>query len=241
MKRILSTLKEKWPEYFLEILVLIIGIWGAFELSNYGENKNRKSAELEILKGCRTELMADLAEINLNMDELRKSQQALNLIIEVLENDGSYHDSLAFHFNYTLLPIHFVHSTSSFETAKSKGLDIISNAELRTKLISLYDSQYDFFLQAEGEELAEVQYGMRHVLPARFEAAFNYPNSDNTFSGSMVPLDFESLKTDQEYLYFIKTQRNRTRSYIDFFYENQRKSVDSMIRDLEVEIKRLNR
>lgn len=53
MKRILSTLNQKWPEYFLEILVLIIGIWGAFELSNYGENKNRKRDELEILKGCK--------------------------------------------------------------------------------------------------------------------------------------------------------------------------------------------
>lgn len=241
MKRILVTLKEKWPEYFLEILVLIIGIYGAFELANYGENRNRRRAELEILKGCKTELMTDLAEINFNMDELRKSQYALNLILEVLGNDGPYHDSLAFHFNYTILPMHFVHSTSSFETAKSKGLDIISNADLRTKLISQYDSQYDFFLQGEAEELAEVQYGMRHILPGRFEEGFNYPNSDNTFSGSLIPLDFESLKTDQAYLYFLKTQRNRTRSYINFFYENLRKSVESTIRDLDVEINRLDR
>ncbi len=35
MKRILHLLKEKWPEYLIEILVLIIGIWAAFELSNY--------------------------------------------------------------------------------------------------------------------------------------------------------------------------------------------------------------
>jgi hypothetical protein len=47
MKRIFTTLKEKWPEYFLEILVLIIGIYGAFELANYGETKNRKKAELK--------------------------------------------------------------------------------------------------------------------------------------------------------------------------------------------------
>ena len=60
------------------------------------------------------------------MDELRKSQHALNLILEVLENDGSYHDSLAFQFNYTLLPMHFVHSASSFETFKSKGLGLRS-------------------------------------------------------------------------------------------------------------------
>ena len=240
MKRIFSILKEKWPEYFLEILVLIIGIYGAFELSNYGETQTRKRTELEILKSCKTELMADLAEISWNMKELQKSQKAFEVILQVLENDGSYHDSLSSHFNYTLLPMHFVHSTSSFETAKSRGLDIISNTDLRIKLISLYDSQYDFFLQGEAEELAEVQYGMRHILPGRFEEAYNYPNSDNTFSGSMIPVDFESLKTDQAYLFFLKTQRNRTRSYIDFFYENLRKSVSSMIQDLDQEINRLD-
>ena len=240
MKRILHLLKEKWPEYMIEILVLIIGIYGAFELSNYGENRNLKRAELEILKGCKTELTTDLAEIKLNMEELGKSERALDLILGVLENDGAYHDSLAFHFNYTLLPIHFVHSTSSFETAKSRGLDIISNAEIRNKLIAVYDSQYDFFLKAEQEELAEVEHNMRHILPSRFESGWNL-SGKSTFEGSMVPLDFESLKGDRGYLYFIKTQKNRTRSYIGFFYENLRKSVDSMIQDLEREIKRLER
>ncbi|MFD2200541.1 hypothetical protein [Shivajiella indica] len=240
MKRILYLLKEKWPEYLIEILVLIIGIYGAFELSNYGENNSRKRAELEILKGCKTELTTDLAEIKLNMDELGKSERALNLIIEVLENNGSYHDSLAYHFNYTLLPMHFVHSTSSFETAKSRGLDIISNADIRNKLIAVYDSQYDFFLKAEQEELAEVEYNMRHILPSRFESGWNFTGK-STFEGNMVPLDFESLKKDREYLYFIKTQRNRTGSYIGFFYENLRKSVEDMIQDLEREIKRLER
>lgn len=233
MKRILTTLKEKWPEYFLEILVLVIGIYGAFELANYGENRNRKRAELEILKSCKIELIADLKDITINMEDLRRSLLAFDILLEVLENDGRYHDSLSWHFNYTLLPMHFVHSNSSFETLKSKGLDLISNADLRTKLISLYDSQYDLFLQAESEELAEVQYGMRHILPGRFESAFNY---DGTFEGKMVPLDFESLKKDQEYLYFIKTQKNRTRSYQSYFYENLRKSVESMINDLDLEI-----
>lgn len=241
MKRILSILKEKWPEYFFEILVLIIGIYGAFELSNYGENKARKRAEIEILKGCKTELMTDLEEIKFNMNELRKSQTALNLILEVLENDGSYHDSLAFHFNYTLIPIHFVHSTSSFETAKSRGLDIISNNDIRNKLIAVYDSQYDFFLKAEQEEIAEVQYQMRHILPGRFVSGHNFEGKDNTFDGSMVPKDFESLKTDQEYHYFIKTQQNRTRSFLGYFYTNLQKSVESMVHDLEVELKRIDR
>jgi len=53
MKRILSTLKEKRPEYFFEILVLIIGIYEAFELSNYGDDQARKRAKIEILRPFR--------------------------------------------------------------------------------------------------------------------------------------------------------------------------------------------
>ncbi|MCO5726081.1 hypothetical protein [Robiginitalea marina] len=238
MKRILHTLKEKWPEYLLEIVVLVIGIYGAFELSNYGEGQARRRAEIEILKGCRTELLADLADIDLNISELQKSMQSINLVLGLLEGNGTYHDSLSRHFNYTLLPLHFVHSTSSFEMLKSKGLDLVSNPGLRARLVRLYDSQYDFFLAGEAEELAEVQYGMRHIFPGRFESGYNFEGGP-TLEGTLVPLDFEALKKDAEYLYFLKTQRNRTRSYLGYFYANLENSVTAMIAELDTELARL--
>lgn len=221
----------------MEIVVLIIGIYGAFELSNYGEDRARRRAEIDILKGCKTELMADLADIGVNMADLEKSRRALALLLEVLENDGSYHDSLSRHFNYTLLPIHFVHSTSSFEMLKAKGLDLVSNQTLRTRLVSLYDSQYDWFLQAESEELDEVQYGIRHILPGRFEEGFDF--NESTWKGNMVPLDFEALKTDTHYLYFLKTQQNRTRIYIDYFYAQLKSRVESTLLAIDEELNRL--
>ena len=239
MKRILSTLKEKWPEYLLEILVLIIGIYGAFELESWGENNDRRKVEIEILKGCRNELQADLAEIELNMSELRLSQRSIDILINALESDQPYHDSLAAHFNYMFLPMHFVHSTSTFETLRSKGLDIISNDTLRSQLISLYDSQYEFFIQGETEELDQVHYCMKYLLPNRFESSWNYTDTDPTFTGEMIPINYEALKTDTEFLYFLKTQRNRTRSYIDFFYFNLKSHVVSMIDELEKELNRL--
>ena len=237
MKKIVDHLKDEWFKYALEIIVLIIGIYGAFELESWGENKTRKTTELEILKGCRTELEQDLKEIEANTRELDQSLRSLDIIITALVDDLPYHDSLAYHFNYTLLPMHFVHSTSTFEALKSKGFDIISNDSIRSQLITLYDSQYEFFIQGEIEELDNVFHTIKYLLPGRFEASWNYYGF--TFEGEMIPLDFESLKTDTEYLFFIKTQRNRTKSYTGFFYANLRKAVEEMLVDLNAEISRL--
>ena len=55
MKRILSTLKEKWPEYLLEIFVLIIGIYGAFEVDNWNQNRIEEESKRSMLTNLRQE------------------------------------------------------------------------------------------------------------------------------------------------------------------------------------------
>lgn len=62
MKRILTTLNEKWPEYLLEIFVLIIGIYGAFALDEWREEQLERKAELRALIDLRAEYKAN-AEI----------------------------------------------------------------------------------------------------------------------------------------------------------------------------------
>jgi hypothetical protein len=59
MKRIFSTFKDKWPEYLLEILVLIIGIYGAFELENWNENRQRKAEEKVIVESLLSDFKAN--------------------------------------------------------------------------------------------------------------------------------------------------------------------------------------
>ena len=71
MKRILSTLKEKWPEYILEILVITIGILGAYALNSWNDQNKAKALEKEYVFRLIEDLAKDTSIFN---NELRSTQ-----------------------------------------------------------------------------------------------------------------------------------------------------------------------
>ena len=60
MKKILDLLKEKWGEYVLEILVITIGIFGAFILNNWNEKRKEKEKFLILTEQLYNSIYTDI-------------------------------------------------------------------------------------------------------------------------------------------------------------------------------------
>ena len=162
------------------------------------------------------------------------------MILNLLENDQPYNnDTLAKHFSRVMTPSFFVNSTSAFETLKSKGIDLIKNETLRVQLINVYDSQYTFFLKVESQFSEEQNLGLRNVFPSRFEESYKFNLESSDLSGELIPLDFESLKTDQEFLYYLKSIKNRTIVFVNFNYKLLRTHVINLITAIDKEINKI--
>ncbi len=66
MKKLTENLRQNWPTYFFEILVLIIGIYGAFALESWNEDRKDNKQKNVYL----THILANLADDRTQLDSL---------------------------------------------------------------------------------------------------------------------------------------------------------------------------
>lgn len=138
MKKILETIKNKWAEYILEVLVIIFGIVGAFGLNAWNDKRQLRAEEQKIIEALKDEFQTNLNRVN-EITELNKTniEGLKNYIqfVKLKKTEFSTED-----FNKMAQPIiqnriFYRPSLGVYNDVISSGkMAIISNDELRRRL-----------------------------------------------------------------------------------------------------------
>ncbi len=234
-----------------EIVLVMIGILLALQVNNWNEERKFKEYEINILNNLVESLKEDLPSFNMSLSYCERNDNSILLLLSWMEQDLIYQDSLKYHFGNTNSLITPSINSSVFKTLISRDLNLISNKELRQNIVQLFDTDKSGMEYMNERYRDILEDASIHLYDTRFDAFWNTStnilrpdkttNSDSLnisiLNPEMVPIDFESLKKDQEYLYFLKSLKNRHHYYMSNNIKNVQASIHQLIAEMEDELK----
>jgi hypothetical protein len=140
MKRILTTLSQKWLEYLLEILVLIIGIYGAFAPENWNERQKINKERISYLQDIKRDLQKDVETISSTLNLVSKSNQTHLESQERINKSMFTEDSLIQFVKYDIETLYYSFTgfnNSSYISLQSSGNVSILEDPIKRQLFEL--------------------------------------------------------------------------------------------------------
>ncbi len=109
------------------------------------------SAKLEqrILRELKIELTQNLEDITSNIQSLKSSKRANEVVIGHMDGNVKYHDSLDVYFANLYPYLVFLPNTTTFDHLESRSLFTITNDSLRASISNLFGVQYELYKSFE--------------------------------------------------------------------------------------------
>lgn len=209
-----------------EFLLVFLGILIALQVENWNQSRQERKLEQVLLTEMLTNLKQDLVDIDYNLLVKRNCIQSNQVVMRYLREDLPWHDSLVVHFGGLIQGTVFVNNTSTFESLKSIGIDLVRNDELRQLITFVYSARYKHVDAKEAES-----------LQANFD--FLYPTLKQHLEflprGEAMPLDRAAIRQDPVFRSDLRTYRHLVGLAITG-YEMTRRSVVELIEQIEIEV-----
>ncbi|GAA0876796.1 hypothetical protein GCM10009118_32060 [Wandonia haliotis] len=226
---------KNWKKYTFEFLSIFVAVISAFALNNWNDNRNDRNAENKILTEIKNGLAKDIEDMRLNELGHKMGIDAVNYFRNILADKPASKDSMMFHYFNLTRDFVSAQNISGYETLKSKGLELIRNDSLRTKIVSLYEYDYNTLRKLE-EEYYELQFQENYFKEINSLIAQNFEfNQDKMLIGITTPLKLESDKENIVLIYLMKIQINR--NFILQYYTEVKQKIEQLQLEIQFELK----
>ena len=231
--------KNKISNYLIyaigEIVLVVIGILIALQINNWNEHRKEQNEELGLLEEIKANLETTLN--NFKLDTLYNSNtvsyyRKINLYIEKdlpynKELDSAFAAIGLFSSPYTI--------NTAYKTLLSKGIDIIQNKALKAKINNFYEVEAISLLV----DVDKAEWSLTDNVVSPFFSK-HIRRIDSTSLNIARPIDFESLKHNDEFINILGLLIRERRKNIQY-QKNSMLSIQSLIELINAELETRNK
>ncbi|MEO1054046.1 MAG: DUF6090 family protein [Bacteroidota bacterium] len=216
--------RVNWTVHLVELIVVIIGVSIAFQLSNWKESTRNSNLEKEYIHGFVTDLEDDIKLLTQLIDTskyyLKMNEKLTNTIVRLdYDNDSLFYYVISL-YSYS----EFISQDNTYESWKSSvGMDIISDFKLRKKITTLYNFHYKNLRILDGFQRTH-----------QFDRIGPYINRNVRFTGRPVLLNTDFL--DDNYFTNLTFSARYSLANKIRQYELTREKAEALKTELEQQI-----
>jgi len=224
----------KYLKYAIgEIILVVIGILIALQINNWNELQKVKKNEIKLLQTFEKSLKKDLVNIDWNIKEFQTVDNSINILISVFKEDLPYNDSLNFHFLNSTARWMPTIEQEVYATMTASDLNIITNDSLKIEIVDYYSFAKRKFDTSINRYANVIENANNNLFNTRFDGLWN------TQDRAMIPHNFESLKSDKEYNYFINSLQRQLWYEVRDPLQKAKSKSEKLISDIGNELKKL--
>jgi len=201
--------ENKFSKYLIyaigEILLVVIGILIALQINNWNEGNKERIKEREILVDLVENLEINIKTLESDIEQLKLFDKSSEIVLANLYKKRPFVDSMKVHFHLARVPKREIFlSQTGYEGYKDIGLHIVTNKDLKDKILTLFETIYPSIL---------ANYKMINGYLPKFDehVVQNFIYSNH----KLEPIDYQKLLTDHYYISWIRAYKEGRKDLIN--------------------------
>jgi hypothetical protein len=216
-----------WRHTVGEVLLIVIGVSIALAANSWWEERKERQEERAVLEQIRETLEIDLREFEEYQRVHLEQESNIIRLLEHMEGDEPYYPELARLFRSVRLWRGTESNRAAFEALRSRGFELVSNADLRSGIIYYYEDQ--------ALRPADAARNDREFVVTRLSPYIDqhFIHADTT---ALVPLDYEILRRDVYFRNLCMTKLSRLQHFILPNYQQTNRMIRELISMIDTEL-----
>jgi len=210
MRSIINQLKLlNWKYILGEVTLIVIGILIAVQINNWNEHRKSRNFEKQIMVEIYQTFQKDIDIINSRIKRCQSIEKATTEAYQHLIDKAPLTDGLQQSFWLCNWVVFFQPQTIAFERLRAKGIELVSDDQLRVDLLHMHDYRYPK-LQTFTDRLNNwTETALKPYVQEEFSIE-SFQRSKKRY----IPLDYNQLLEQPHFRNLILDKQSRTRDML---------------------------